>query len=107
MVLNYTSQCYSASATSGLFNTLNASNLSSTTYGVVVIRDIDSSCTALSPVINERDLVVLIVNTTACFSGLGTRTEVLGTVYPEYGINGVIAFSTPSTFYNTIIDLQP
>ena len=107
VVLNYTSTCFSSSASGGLFGTLNASNLSSTTYGIVVVRDVDSSCTASSPVINERDLVVLIVNTTACFSGIDPQTEVLGSIYPEYGINGVISFSTPQTYLDTIIDLQP
>jgi flagellin FlaB len=107
VVLNYTASCFSSSVSSGLFSTINASNLSSTTYGVVVIRDVDGSCTASSPIINERDLVVIIINTTACFSGIGTRTEVVGTVYPEYGISGVISFSTPNMYIDAIVELQP
>lgn len=107
LVLNYTTKCFSSSASSGLFSTINASNLSSTTYGLVVIRDIDGSITSTSPSINNRDLVVIIVNTTKCFSGLSTRTEVFGSVTPEYGINGVIGFITPDAYVDTIIDLQP
>ena len=107
VVLNYTSVCFSSSVSGGLFSTINSTNLSSTTYGIVVIRDVDSSCTSTAPIINERDLVVLLVNTTKCFSGIGTRTEVLGAVYPEYGIDGVIGFFTPQTYLDTIIDLQP
>jgi len=40
------------------------------------------------------------------FSGIGTRTKVSGKVMPEYGISGVISFTTPSTYINTIIELQ-
>ncbi|MBU0497017.1 MAG: flagellin [Candidatus Thermoplasmatota archaeon] len=107
VVLNYTASCFSASVSGGLFSTINASNLSATTYGVVVIRDVDSSCSASTPIINERDLVVLLLNATACFSGISTRTKVVGTVFPEYGISGVIGFSTPNTYIDTIIELQP
>ena len=106
IILDYTSTCFSSSVSSGLFSTINASNLSSTTYGIMVIRDVDSSCSVNSPIINGRDLVVLLVNTTKCFSGIGTRTEVFGTIIPEYGIGGVISFTTPSAFVDTIIDLQ-
>jgi flagellin FlaB len=107
VVLNYTTVCFSATASSGLFSTINSTNLSSTTYGIIVIRDVDSSCTSSTPIINERDLVVIIVNTTDCFSGIATRTEVIGSVYPEYGISGVIGFLTPQSYLDTIVDLQP
>ena len=56
--------------------------------------------------INNDDLVVLLVNTTKCFSGISTRTEVFGNVVPEQGMNGVIAFTTPSSYVDTIIDFQ-
>lgn len=107
VILHYNSSCFSSSVSNGLFNTLNASNLSATTYGVIVIRDVDTSCSSTTPVINNGDLVVLLINTSNCFSGIGTRTNVYGNVYPEHGINGVIGFTTPSTFSKTIIDLQP
>ena len=107
VILNYTSGCFSSGVSNGLFVTLNVSNLSSSQYGVIVIRDIDSSCNATEPVIDEDDLVVLLVNTTACFSGISPRTEVSGEFYPEHGIQGVIGFTTPSVFVNTIVDLQP
>ncbi len=107
VILNYNSSCFNSSISNGLFNTLNSSHLNSNEFGLIVIRDIDTSCTSTSPVINNGDLVVLLINTTKCFSGIGTRTEVLGNVIPEYGISGVIGFTTPSTFTNTIVDLQP
>jgi len=107
VILNYTKECFSSSVSNGLFGTLNANNLTSSRYGVMVIRDIDGSCNILKPVINDEDLVVLLVNTTACFSGIGTRTDVSGELYPEHGIRGIIGFTTPSVLVNTIVDLQP
>lgn len=108
VVLNYTSVCFSSSVSNGLFGTLNASNLSATCYGLMVIRDIDGSCDATHPTINDQDLIVLLVNTTQCFTtGISTRTEVTGDITPEYGIHGVIGFTTPSAYVNTIVDLQP
>jgi len=106
VILVYTSTCFAGSVSSGLFQTVNSSNLSATTFGVVVIRDIDSSCQSTTPTINSDDLVVLIVNTTKCFSGISTRTDVSGAVIPEWGMTGVISFTTPSAFTKTIIDLQ-
>jgi flagellin FlaB len=66
VILNYSSTCFSHSISNGLFGTLNASNLTSSQFGVLVIRDIDGSCNATKPVIGDEDLVVLIVNTTTC-----------------------------------------
>jgi flagellin FlaB len=107
VILNYSSRCFNSSVSNGgLFGTINASNLTSTTYGILVIRDADGSCTASKPVINDRDIVVLLVNTTKCFSGLSTRTTVSGVLYPEHGVSGMVSFVTPSSFVNTIIDLQ-
>ncbi|MEM0492504.1 MAG: flagellin [Candidatus Thermoplasmatota archaeon] len=107
VILNYSSKCFNSSiSNNGLFGTINTSNLTSTTYGVIVIRDTDSSCTVSKPIINDRDIVALIVNTTKCFSGIKTRTTVSGVLYPEHGITGIISFTTPSSFINTIVDLQ-
>ncbi len=107
VILNYTNECFSSSVSNGLFGTLNASNLTSSRYGILVVRDIDNSCNMSKPVINDNDLVVLLVNTTACFSGIGTRMDVSGELYPEHGIRGIIGFTTPSVLVSTIVDLQP
>jgi flagellin FlaB len=107
VILNYTSTCFSHSISNGLFDTLNTSNLTSSEFGVLVIRDIDGSCNATKPVINDEDMVVLLVNTNSCFSGIGTRTDVTGEIYPEHGMHGIIGFTTPSTFVHSIVDLQP
>ena len=107
IILSYDNNMFSNSITNGIFRSLNSSNLTSSTYGIVVIRDLDTSCTATSPVINENDIVAIIVNTTKCFSGISPRTEISGNVVPEYGISGVISFVTPPTLIDKIVDLQP
>ena len=107
VVLNYSSACFSNSVSNGLFNTLNSSNLTSSLYGVLVVRDIDGTCNATKPVINDEDMIVILVNTDACFSGIGARIEVKGEIYPEHGIRGIIGFTTPSALSHTIVDLQP
>jgi flagellin FlaB len=106
-ILNYNSSVFSNSVSNGLFGTVNSSNLTATTFGIMVVRDIDYSCSSSNPVINEDDLIVLLINTTKCFSGINTRTEVFGDIIPETGIKGVISFTTPSVFIDTIIELQP
>ena len=107
VILNYTSVCFNETVKNSTFNTLNSSKLSATTYGLLVVRDVDDSCTQTTPVINERDLVILLVNTTKCFQGISTSTEVAGEINLEYGISGMVGFTTPSAFIDTIVDLQP
>ena len=108
VMLKYDSSMFSSSVSNdGLFHTLNSSNLTSSSFGIVVVRDKDNSCTASNPVINEKDIVVLIVNTTKCFSGLSPRTEVWGRITPEYGISGIISFTVPSVLIDRVVDLQP
>jgi flagellin FlaB len=105
-ILNYSTSSFSSSVSGGLFGTLNSSHLTATIYGIMVVRDVDSSCTSTNPVINDEDLVILLVNTTDCFSGISTRTEVFGDIVPEFGMSGVISFTTPSAYIDTIVDLQ-
>jgi flagellin FlaB len=106
VILNYSSSIYSDNVSDGLFETLNSSLLTSTSYGIIIIRDIDNSCTVNNPTINSDDMVVLLVNTTQCFSGVSPRTKVTGNIVPEYGISGVISFTTPSVYIDKIIELQ-
>ena len=106
VILSYISTCYSEDTSSGLFNSINSSNLSSSTYGVIVIRDTDDSCTSSTPIINDDDLVVILVNTSKCFNGLNTRTKIQGRIIPEEGVAATFMFTTPSAYVNTIIDLQ-
>jgi flagellin FlaB len=99
-------------ADGGLFNTMDLSGLGTTSFGIIVIRDYDSSCSSTDPIINGEDIVVLMVNATSSFgdgtptSGIEKREEVEGGVYPEYGMRGLINFHAPSIFVDTIIELQ-
>jgi flagellin FlaB len=108
VILSYDGVHFNESLSGGLFDALDVDTLDSVSFGIIVIRDHDDSCTISSPVINEQDIVVLMVNASACFgdSGIGTRTEVKGHVYPECGLPGLISFTTPSVFTDSIVDLQ-
>jgi flagellin FlaB len=75
-------------------------------YGLLVIKDDDSSCSALRPVIAPGDSVFIAVNTTACFHGIAENVNIQGNVIPENGAWGIILFRTPSTFVNTVCTLQ-
>jgi len=106
VILNYSSTVFSDNVSNGLFDTLNSSLLTSTTYGIMIIRDIDNSCTVNYPTINNDDMVVLLVNATQCFSGISPRTTISGNIVPEYGISALISFTTPSVYIDKIIELQ-
>jgi len=103
----YNQSLFSASIGSGLFQTLSTDSLNADEFGLIVIRDGDGSCTALTPVITQNDLIVLMMNTTKSFSGLTPRSDILGKVTPESGLSGLIRFSTPSNLIDPIIELQP
>ena len=105
-ILLFDNESFSTGVTNGLFQTLNMSNLTNTEFGVLVIRDLDDSCTSNNPAINRNDLVGIMVNTTACFEGIDPRTSVSGKIVPEQGISAIFDFTTPSTLTDTIIDLQ-
>ena len=112
VILFYDSSYYNNSLSNGLFDSLDLTNLDSSSFGIIVIKDTDGSCIVNSPIINEEDIVVIMINASSCFgdgsttSGIGTRTEILGNVNPEAGMRGVIRFTTPSAFTGNIIDLQ-
>jgi len=80
-------------------------------YGIIVLEDADSSCSDSNPVINRGDKVTLCIDTSVCFdisssSGILERTDVWGSVVPEEGSPGVIAFRTPASYNDKIMDLQ-
>ena len=104
-VLLYDNTSFSNTVSSGLFQTLNMSNLSNSEFGLLVIRDIDNSCTENNPTINNNDLIAFMVNATACFNGIDPRTTVSGKIVPEQGISAMIGFTTPVAYTDTIIDL--
>lgn len=80
---------------------------SSTSFNVIVFQDADSSCTQDNPVINFGDHSVIAINTTAVFTtGVNPSTDVFGLVVPEIGAPGIIGFKTPSSFSDTVMELQ-
>jgi flagellin FlaB len=80
-------------------------------FGILVMEDADSSCTESNPVINHGDKVMLCIDTSVCFdisgsSGILERTDVWGSVVPEEGSPGVIAFRTPASYNDPVMYLQ-
>ena len=84
-------------------------------FGIIVLEDADDSCSESNPVINRGDKVILCVSTSACFNfnisgsfslGILERTDVWGSVVPEDGSPGVIAFRAPASFSDEVMDLQ-
>jgi archaeal flagellin FlaB len=73
-------------------------------FGVIVLQDEDNSCTATSPVLNFGDHVVLAVGDV--FDGLGPRQDVFGYIIPEEGSPGIIAFHTPESYFEAVMELQ-
>jgi flagellin FlaB len=81
-------------------------NMTNEQFGILVLQDEDSSLTASNPVINRGDLVMLCVNTAACFAGgLNPRDDIAGLVSPEQGASGIFAFRVPSSLTEAVYDL--
>ena len=91
-----------------LFGTGNISVLTNEEFGIIVLEDPDSSISRYNPVINRGDKVVLTIDAQACFgaNGIAERTEVFGRVIPEIGSPGIISFTTPASYSDTVYDLQ-
>jgi len=84
-------------------------NLTSTSFGIIVLQDQDGSLTKneKTPTLNTGDKVVLTVDLVKVFGqGLPTNTVVSGEVRPELGAPGIIQFTTPSAFTASITELQ-
>jgi len=75
-------------------------------FGIVVLKDADSSLTATTPTLNAGDKVILTVNLATNGMGLSTRTTVTGTIKPEFGAPAVISFNTPSAYVDKVMTLQ-
>ena len=88
-----------------LFPTGNTS-LSATDFGVLVLEDADGSLSSSAPVMNRGDKVYLCINTTATHSDLAVRTDIWGIIVPEEGAPGMITFTTPASYTDTVMDLQ-
>jgi len=105
-----------------LFTLMNESawaNIDNETFALSVLQDYDSSVTAFNPVINRGDKAVIFIrcggrpaaNMSHMTYGLfgreiPERTDVFGRVIPEFGYPGVIAFTAPMAYVDTIYNLQ-
>ena len=76
------------------------------TFGILVVEDVDGSLTSATPVINRGDKVYLGIRTTNSFGDLGERMDIWGMVAPEEGSPGIISFTTPASYTDNVIDLQ-
>lgn len=110
VILNYTSTYYSEP--DGLDNIFAANVFpnyggtgDATRFGILVLEDADNSISSSTPVINHGDKVYLCINTTGVFSDIAKRTNVWGMVVPEEGAPGVIQFTTPGTYANSVMEL--
>ena len=78
---------------------------SGSTFGVIVLKDADGSCTADHPAINRGDIVELSLNITTIFGTLGAREDIWGQIVPEVGSPGVFSLRTPACTLNEIYEL--
>ncbi|MCX6662724.1 MAG: flagellin [Euryarchaeota archaeon] len=106
-VLTYSS-AYWVNGKSGLEDLFDADAFSSVAseFGIIVLKDDDSSCNQNTPVINRGDSVMLALNTTAIFNGIPGNVNIQGNIIPEEGAWGIIQFRTPSSFANPVLILQ-
>ncbi len=107
-IFTYNSSCFTQTANinGDLLKAASFPNLNGTTFGVIVMEDADESCSHSNPVINSGDHVILTINTTAAFSGLGTRRNIFGQVIVEEGSPGIISFTTPAAYAVAVVNLQ-
>ena len=77
-----------------------------TTFGITVLQDADESLKSNMPILNFGDHVVLGIDTDAVFGGIPPRTDVDGLVVVEEGSPGILGFTTPSSYFEAIMELQ-
>jgi archaeal flagellin FlaB len=108
IVLTYNSGVFTSKASidGDLFTTGFYSGLAANEFGIIVCEDADYSCTSTTPVINRGDKVLLTVDAADAFNNLAERTDIWGSIIPEEGSPGIIAFRTPSSYTGNVIILQ-
>jgi len=110
IVFNYSSTCHVTDG-SGQQDVFSADYFPGAAgqFGMLVLEDADDSVVDVTPVINKGDKVLIGIDLTTSFttnSGVNTRTDMFGMVVAEHGSPGVIAFTTPSSYNDNVIDLQ-
>jgi len=78
-------------------------------FDLIALQDADGSCTSSTPIINFGDHVMVAIDADGIFtsnSGISPRTVVSGMVVVEEGSPGIIGFTTPSSYSDTVMELQ-
>jgi len=78
-------------------------------FDVIVLQDADSSCSSSTPVINFGDHAIIAIDVDGIFttnSGIPPRSDVSGMVVVEEGSPGIIGFTTPASYSETVMELQ-
>jgi len=89
VILNFNTSIFNSSVSGGLFGTLDDTNLTESTYGLMVVRDVDNSCVPTNPTINNDDLVV---DSEALV--FANNTPLIAAQYDIDYTNGLVNFST-------------
>jgi flagellin FlaB len=102
------SQFFNKAVTGDLFAGVAWRNLSKNTFAIGVLQDYDGSMsTRYHPAMNRGDKAVLYIYLDKTLgSQLKTRKDVFGQIIPEIGAPGVIGFTSPKAYTNTIYVLQ-
>jgi flagellin FlaB len=106
------SSFWDADINGDLFSTteIKWSNLSNEQFGIGVLQDYDGSMSQQNPVLTRGDKAVIYIftnDTTGVFGDqIGTRIEIFGRVIPEIGAPGVISFTSPKAYVDSIYTLQ-
>jgi len=110
LVLKYTADEFTLkdSIDGDIFNSTFYTTMEANEFSVIVLEDADGSCSATNPIINSGDKVILsvYVGHASGFNSIPERSDVWGSIMPEEGAPGVIAFRTPSSYTTNIMDLQ-
>ena len=103
--LNYSSKLNLTAGNANVFG--NVGNADNTSFMIASLQDADDSVSD-SAVINKGDTVAFLVNASAAFATtqIPERKVISGKIIPEFGAPGIISFTTPASYTDTIIELQ-
>ena len=110
LVLKYTADEFTSkdNIDGDIFNSTFYTTMEANEFSVIVLEDADGSCSATNPIINSGDKVILsvYVGHASGFNSIPERSDVWGSIMPEEGAPGVVAFRTPPSYTTNIMDLQ-
>jgi len=85
-------------------------------FGIAVLQDYDGSVTQYNPVVDRGDKVTIFMrcgvqpdngSSAGVFnSEISERTDIFGRLIPEVGAPGVISFTSPMSYVDTVYKLQ-